>query len=72
MPKSLNGCSRINVGEKCFTPHLTDNGIKTAFVKAANKVLVNKDTIAQATRIIMDTAFDTTALKQERMELADD
>ncbi len=65
-------CNHKYGGEKCSTPHLTEDEIKAAFVKAANKALTNKDTVIETFRLIQDSAFDTSALEQERTELTDE
>jgi site-specific DNA recombinase len=59
-------------GEKCSTPHLTDDEIKAAFVRAANKALTDKDTIIETFRLIRDTAFDTSELEKERDQLTEE
>lgn len=65
-------CNHKYGGEKCSTPHLTDDEIKAAFVSAANRVLADKDTVIETFRLIRDSVFDTSALEQERTELTDE
>ena len=65
-------CNHKYGGEKCSTPHLTEDEIKAAFVKAANKALADKDTVIATFRLIRDSVFDTSALEQERAELTDE
>lgn len=65
-------CNHKYGGEKCSTPHLTEDEIKAAFVRAANKALTDKDTVIVTFRFIRDSAFDTSALEQERTELTDE
>ena len=65
-------CNHKYGGEKCTTPHLTDDEIKAAFISAANKALADKDTVIEIFRLIKDTVFDTSALEQEQAELSDE
>lgn len=65
-------CNHKYHGEKCSTPHLTDNEIKAAFVSVANKVLADKDTVIETFRLIRDSVFDTSALEQEQTKLTDE
>ena len=65
-------CNHKYGGEKCSTPHLTEDEIKAAFVRAANKALADKDTVIETFRLIKETVFDTSALEQEKAELTDE
>lgn len=65
-------CNHKYGGEKCSTPHLTDDEIKATFVSAANKVPADNDTVIETFRLIRDSVFDTSALEQERTELTDE
>lgn len=56
--------------EKCTTPHLDDETIKSAFIRAANQVLENRSQTISDFRKIAQTAFDTAALEQEKAELS--
>jgi len=55
--------------EKCVTPHLTEEDIKTMFVSSVNQLITQKDAIIAALTASLDTAFDITALKAEQAEL---
>lgn len=55
--------------EKCSTPHLTEDEIKTMFVSAVNKLISNKDAVLAPSRASLDIAFDTSALEAETEEL---
>ena len=55
--------------EKCTTPHLTEDDIKTMFVSAVNQLITQKDAIIAALTVSLDTAFDLTDLKAEQAEL---
>ena len=65
-------CNHKYGGEKCSTPHLTEDEIKVAFITAANKALADKDTVIETFRLIKDSVFDTSALEQEKAELTDE
>lgn len=56
-------------GEKCTTPHLTDEEIKAAFVSAANKVISGRQRVLDAFRVIKDSTFNTAPLEKEQDEL---
>ncbi len=55
--------------EKCTTPHLTDDDIKSLFISAVNQLIGQKETITAALTASLDAAFDLTALKAEQTEL---
>ena len=55
--------------EKCTTPHLTEDEIKTMFVSVVNQLITQKDAIIAALTVSLDTAFDLTDLKAEQAEL---
>lgn len=58
--------------EKCTTPHLYDEEIRTIFVRVANQVLKNRQQTIADFREITQTAFDTAALEQEKSELSEE
>ena len=58
--------------EKCSTPHLTDDEIKTMFVSAANKLIGKKAAIISPLRASLDIAFDTSALEAETEKLQEE
>lgn len=55
--------------EKCSTPHLTEEDIKTMFVSAVNQLIGQKEAIIAALTASLDAAFDLTALKSKQAEL---
>ena len=55
--------------EKCTTPHLTEDDIKTMFVSAVNQLITQKDAIIAALTVSLDTAFDLAGLKAEQAEV---
>ena len=65
-------CNHKFDGEKCATPHLTEDEIKAAFIVAANKALADKAAVIYTFRLIQDSVFDTSTLEQERSALTDE
>ena len=59
-------CNHKFNGVKCATPHLTDQQLQSLFVTAANKILVEKDTLAAAFEAIRDRVFCVDELIAER------
>ena len=53
--------------KKCRTPHLTEDEIKEAFVKAVNTVIPEKDELIANTKVMMRTLCDTSELEQSRL-----
>jgi site-specific DNA recombinase len=60
---------KFSNNEKCKTPHLDEDEIKESFVKAVNKLIIDKDEIVANFRHIKTTVFDTTNLENEQTEL---
>ncbi|MGB5926606.1 MAG: zinc ribbon domain-containing protein, partial [Cyclobacteriaceae bacterium] len=55
--------------EKCATPHLDEDTIKELFVKAANKLLEDKDEIIANFESMKDVLYDTGLLETKQTEL---
>ena len=55
--------------EKCTTPHLDEETIKEAFIKATNKLLKDKDEIIADFKVLESTAFNTDELENKKSEL---
>ena len=55
--------------KKCQTPHLTEDEIKEAFVKAVNAVIPEKDELIANTKVMMRTVCDITELEVEQSRL---
>jgi len=55
--------------KKCRTPHLTEDEIKEAFVKAVNAVIPEKNELIANTKVMMRTLCDTTELEVEQSRL---
>jgi len=60
---------KFNKDEKCKTPHLDEETIKTFFISAVNKLLSEKEEIFENFQLLKDTVFDTTDLEKEQTEL---
>lgn len=60
---------KFNNDEKCKTPHLSEDSIKKFFMKAANKLLEDKDEIISNFEILKTTAFNTKDLEKKKVEL---
>ena len=58
--------------EKCHTPHLDEETIKAMFIKAANILAGQKDSLIDSYTEIEQTAFDTTALAAEQKQLQEE
>ena len=54
---------------KCGTPHITEDEIRSLFIKAINILITEKDALIEDFEAIKDTVFDTSALVQERTDL---
>ena len=51
---------------RCSTPHLTEDQVKAAFVRMANKLYADREFYITELTAIMDRLADTTALEKER------
>ena len=62
-------CNNKYDGQKCRTPHVTEEEIKDAFVKAFNRLVTEREEIAANARLVCQTLCDTTELEQEKATL---
>ena len=60
---------KFNGQEKCSTPHLDEDAIKELFVKAANKLLDDKDEIVANFESMKDVLYDTGPLETKQIGL---
>lgn len=60
---------KFSGNEKCQTPHLDEETIKEAFIKATNKLLKDKDEIIANFEILETTAFNTDELEDRKINL---
>ena len=58
--------------EKCGTPHLDEETIKSLFLKAANAIFEERDAVREDYDAIKDTLFGTADLEAERQSLQDE
>ena len=56
----------------CKTPHLTENDIKEAFIRAVNRLIENKAEILNTIILLKERLTDTEALEEERDKLSTD
>ena len=62
-------CNRKYNGEKCQTPHVTEEEIKVAFISAYNKLVTEKKEIIANAELIRRTLCNTDALQEEKQQL---
>ena len=62
-------CNNKYDGQKCRTPHVTEEEIKAAFVTAFNRLVTEREEIAANARLVRQTLCDTTKLEQEKATL---
>jgi hypothetical protein len=60
---------KFNGQQKCSTPHLDEDTLKELFVKAANKLLDDKDEIIANFESMKDVLYDTGPLETKQTEL---
>ena len=59
-------------GHKCQTPHITEEELKTKFIKAANELFSEKKEMLTNTKIMMEMVCDTEELEKEQTGLIDE
>lgn len=72
--KSIYRCNRKfdKTKKKCETPHLTEDEIKSMFIKAYNQVMSNKEQLLQDTKEVVKLLTDTTELDKKIIILKND
>ena len=70
--KVIYRCNRKYNGEKCQTPHVTEDEIKAAFVSACNRLVTEKKEIIANAEVIRKTLCVTTALQEEKSKLGEE
>ncbi|MGP1366108.1 MAG: recombinase family protein [Schwartzia sp. (in: firmicutes)] len=68
--RTVYRCNNKYDGQKCQTRHVTEEEIKTAFVKAFNCLVTERDEIIANARLVRQTLCDTTTLAEERAKLS--
>ena len=67
--RTVYRCNKKYDGQKCQTPHVTEEEIKEAFVTAFNRLVTEREEIAANARLVRQTICDTTELEQEKATL---
>lgn len=67
--RTIYRCNRKYNGEKCQTPHVTEEEVKTAFVSAYNKLVTERKEIIANAELIRRTLCNTDALQEEKRRL---
>lgn len=62
-------CNHKYCGEKCSTPHFTDEEVQAVFLSAVNRLVSQKEDIIAGFSEIADTVLDTSSLEAEETEL---
>ncbi len=71
--KTIWQCNhKFDGGEKCGTPHLDEETIKSLFLKAANAIFAEKEGVREDYDSIKDTLFGTEELESERLRLQEE
>lgn len=70
--KVIYRCNRKYNGEKCQTPHVTEDEVKAAFVSAYNQLVTEKKEIIANAEIIRKTLCVTDALQEEKGKLEEE
>ena len=67
-----SGCNaKFKEKKHCSTPHLTEDEIKAAFVRAANKLVTDRNLVLKELREIQRTLTGTDELEAEQKQLAE-
>ena len=67
--RTIYCCNNKYDGQKCQTPHVTEEEIKAAFVKAFNRLVTEREEVIANARLVRQTLCDTTALTGEKTKL---
>lgn len=63
---------KFDGGEKCTTPHLDEETVKALFLKAANAIFSERDSIREDYEAVKERLYDTSELKAERIRLQEE
>ncbi len=63
---------KFDGGEKCTTPHLDETAVKALFLKAANAIFDERDTIRGDYETVKERLYDTSELEAERIQLQEE
>ena len=67
--RTIYRCNNKYDGQKCQTPHVMEEEIKTAFVTAFNRLVTEREEIIANAQLVRQTLCDTTALTEEKAKL---
>ena len=67
--RTIYRCNNKYNGQKCQTPHVTEEEIKEAFVTVFNRLVTEREEIIESTRLVRQTLCNTTALTEEKAKL---
>ncbi len=70
--KVIYRCNRKYSGEKCRTPHVTEDEVKAAFVSVFNQLVSERKEIITNAEIIRNALCVTDALQEEKRRLEDE
>lgn len=70
--KVIYRCNKKYNGEKCQTPHVTEDEVKATFVSAYNRLVTEKKEIIANAEIIRKTLCVTDALQEEKGKLEEE
>ncbi len=70
--KVIYRCNRKYNGDKCQTPHVTEDEVKAAFISAYNQLVTEKKEIIANAEIIRRTLCITDALREEKGKLEEE
>ena len=63
--------SKFKDQTRCQTPHLTEDEVKAAFLRAVNSVIADRKEILKELRAVRDTLSGTEELEEEQKRLAE-
>ena len=68
----IDNIRKYSDGHKCQTPHVTEEEIKQAFIKAVNELFENRDEIVEGINLIQTLLCDLDGLEEERIRLEEE
>ena len=68
--KKIYQCNhKFKGNRKCSTPHLTEDEIKSYFIKAINSLTADKEEVTENIKLVQETLCNVDELKSEKQEL---
>ena len=68
--KVIYRCNNKYNDERCTTPHIMEEEVKTVFLKSLNKLLANRDELIENVKLICDKLTNTSELEAEKEKYA--